>query len=68
MTLDCDEGTLEVHVNGGRGVMVRPGMRNHRGEPVSMLKGPLRWAVDVYAGAPASAVTIRSWSEAPVMP
>ena len=35
-------------VNGERkGVMVRPGMTDWRGEPVGRLEGPLRWAVDV---------------------
>ena len=32
---------------GGKG---RPGMTNHRGEPVRRLEGPLRWVVDVGRG------------------
>ena len=48
LLLDCDAATLTVWVNGERkGVMARPGMTNHRGEPVGRLEGPLRWAVDL---------------------
>ena len=48
MLLDLDAATLTVWVNGERkGVMVRPGMTDMRGEPVGRLEGPLRWAVDV---------------------
>ena len=48
LLLDCDAATLTVWVNGGRkGVMVRPGMTFHSGEPVGRLEGPLRWAVDM---------------------
>ena len=51
LLLDCDAATLTVWVNGERkGVMVRPGMTDGRGEPVGRLEGPLRWAVDL-AGA-----------------
>ena len=52
MLLDLDAATLTVYVNGERkGVMVRPGMTDHRGDPVGRLEGPLRWAVDVSEGA-----------------
>ena len=52
LLLDLDAATLTVWVNGERrGVMARPGMTNHRGEPVGRLEGPLPWAVDVYGGA-----------------
>ena len=34
-----------------RGVMVQPGMKNKKGNPVAPLVGPLRWAVDVGGGA-----------------
>ena len=48
LLLDCDAATLTVWVNGERkGVMARPGMTNHDGEPVGRLEGPLRWAVDL---------------------
>ena len=48
MLLDLDAATLTVWVNGERkGVMVRPGMTNNRGDPVARLEGPLRWAVDL---------------------
>ena len=47
--LDCEAATLTVWVNGERkGVMARPGMTLHSGQPVGRLEGPLRWAVDVY--------------------
>ena len=50
MLLDLDAATLTVYVNGERkGVMVRPGMTNGRGD-VGRLEGPLRWAVDVGRG------------------
>ena len=43
-------------VNGERkGVMVRPGMTNYRGEPVGRLEGPLRWAVDLHDASVAMA-------------
>ena len=43
--------TLTVSVNGERkGVMVRPGMTNWRGDPVGRLEGPLLWAVDLVGG------------------
>ena len=49
MLLDCDAATLTVWVNGERkGVMVRPGMTEDKGNSVGRLEGPLRWAVDVY--------------------
>ena len=50
LLLDCDAGTLTVWVNGERkGVMVRPGMTDSRGERVvGRLEGPLRWAVDMW--------------------
>ncbi len=49
LLLDLDAATLTVWVNGVRkGVMVRPGMTNGHGHPVSRLEGPLRWAVDVH--------------------
>ena len=52
LLLDCDAATLTVWVNGERkGVMVRPGMTTRNGEPVGRLEGPLRWAVDLAAGA-----------------
>ena len=48
LLLDCDAATLTVWVNGERkGVMVRPGMTDHDGQPVRRLEGPLRWAVDL---------------------
>ena len=51
MLLDCDAATLTVWVNGERkGVMVRPGMTDDKGNSVGRLEGPLRWAVDVHAG------------------
>ena len=52
MLLDLDAATLTVFVNGERkGVMVRPGMTDHRGEPVARLEGPLRWAVSLHESA-----------------
>ena len=56
LLLDCDAATLTVWVNGERkGVMLRPGMTNHDGEPpVGRLQGPLRWAVDLYSYGNAS--------------
>ena len=49
LLLDLDAATLTVWVNGERkGVMARPGMTDHRGQPVARLEGPLRWAIDVY--------------------
>ena len=48
LLLDLDAATLTVWVNGERkGVMVRPGMTDWRGEPVGRLEGPLRWAVEL---------------------
>ena len=48
LLLDLDAATLTVWINGERkGVMVRPGMTDRRGEPVGRLEGPLRWAVDL---------------------
>jgi len=42
LLLDLEAATLTVWVNGERkGVMVRPGMTNWRGEPVGRLEGPL---------------------------
>ena len=56
LLLDLDAATLTVWVNGGRkGVMVRPGMTDWRGEPVGRLEGPLRWAVDLAASSVAIA-------------
>ena len=44
-TLWCRACTLTVWVNDERkGVMVRPGMADEEGAPVSRLEGPLRWA------------------------
>ena len=52
MVLDCDAATLTVWVNGERkGVMARPGMADRYDQPVGRLEGPLRWAVDLVAGA-----------------
>ena len=48
LLLDLDAATLTVWINGERkGVMARPGMTNHLGQPVGRLEGPLRWAVDL---------------------
>ena len=53
LLLDLDAATLTVWVNGERrGVMVRPGMTDWRGEPVGRLEGPLRWAVDLGDNSP----------------
>eukprot|EP01046_Picozoa_sp_COSAG06_P047980 COSAG06_NODE_7083_length_2640_cov_24.929555_2_plen_183_part_00 len=52
LLLDLGQRTLSVYLNGARrGVMVAPGMKNSDGDAVAPLAGPLRWAVDVYAGA-----------------
>jgi hypothetical protein len=52
LMLDLGQRTLSVYLNGARrGVMVAPGMKNRDGEAVAPLAGPLRWAVDVGAGA-----------------
>ncbi len=52
LLLDLDAATLTVFVNGERkGVMVRPGMTDNRGEPVARLEGPLRWAVSLHEAA-----------------
>ena len=52
LLLDLGQRTLSVYLNGARrGVMVAPGMKNHLGEAVASLAGPLRWAVDVGYGA-----------------
>jgi len=51
LLLDLGQRTLSVYLNGARrGVMVAPGMKD-RGGAVAPLAGPLRWAVDVGAGA-----------------
>jgi hypothetical protein len=51
LLLDLGQRTLSVYLNGARrGVMVAPGMKNHLGEAVASLAGPLRWAVDLYNG------------------
>ena len=56
LLLDCDAATLTVWVNGERkGVMARPGMADHWGEPVGRLEGPLRWAADLYGASVAIA-------------
>ncbi len=56
LLLDLDAATLTVWVNGERkGVMVRPGMTNTRGQPVGRLEGPLRWAVDLNSASVAIA-------------
>ena len=48
LLLDLDAATLTVWVNGERkGVMARPGMTDTWGEPVGLLEGPLRWAVEL---------------------
>jgi hypothetical protein len=52
LQLDLGQRTLSVYLNGARrGVMVAPGMKHAGGEVVAPLAGPLRWAVDVNAGA-----------------
>ena len=48
LLLDLDAATLTVWVNGERkGVMVRPGMTDDKGNSVGWLEGPLRWAVSL---------------------
>eukprot|EP01045_Picozoa_sp_COSAG04_P023593 COSAG04_NODE_2826_length_3531_cov_3.739510_2_plen_74_part_00 len=60
LLLDLDAATLTVWVNGERkGVMVRPGMTDYRGEPVGRLQGPLRWAVDLLDSSVAIAGPLR---------
>ena len=52
LLLDLGRRTLSVYLNGARrGVMVAPGMKDEWGRAVASLAGPLRWAVDVGAGA-----------------
>ncbi len=48
MLLDLDAGTLAVWINDeSKGVMVRPGMTDARGDQVGRLEGPLRWVADI---------------------
>ena len=52
LLLDLESQTIRVYLNGRRhGLMVSPGMQNHRGGAVESLVGPLRWAADVGDGA-----------------
>eukprot|EP01045_Picozoa_sp_COSAG04_P016309 COSAG04_NODE_1349_length_7133_cov_9.163918_6_plen_76_part_00 len=49
LLLDLDAATLTLWVNGEhKGVAIRPGTTDVNGEPVPRLKGPLRWAVDLF--------------------
>jgi hypothetical protein len=52
LLLDLGQRTLSVYLNGARrGVMVAPGMKDHRGDVVVSLAGPLCWSAFVGVGS-----------------
>ena len=69
MLLDLDAATLTVWVNGKRkGVMVRCGMTDLRGQPVARLEAPLRWAVFLSDGSVSIAGPLPPPDPAPAAP